>query len=360
MVSDETGHALLEAQAGQPLLFISHRHADKPIADVLRKFITDRSGGRIRVFQSSSAEAQNPRAGHGLGQQLKQHLWEATVVILVYTSRQEDWSYCMWECGVATLESPETRIIVLRCGPDVPQVYSDAVVVDAREITDIQKLTSDFLTSADFFPAYGEALAPGFSASGEEVQDAAGRLHAALTDLIVRDSGEDWATVPFLRLQLSYDQVDHIKTLKKREEGTDEVLRVALVSEINGEGKRLFGLGLVEPLQPFSQLVDAWRERRPDQTMGAWTDELAEQIRQASFWRNPQFSWQLMRSSEDSDHAKYAPILSRVRSVPSQRFHEFDVYFNKFETDEEGALRIGFVDERQAPPLALSAGLPPD
>lgn len=357
MTPDGTSDALLEARAAQPLLFISHRHADKPIADVLRKFITDRSGGRIRVFQSSSAEAENARAGHALGQQLKQHLWEASVVILVYTSREEDWSYCMWECGVATLESPETKIIVLRCGPDAPKVYSDAVIVDAREITDIQKLTSDFLTSADFFPAYGEALAPGFSASGEEVQDAAGSLHAALTDLIVRDSGEDWATVPFLRLRLSYEQVDHIKTLKNREEGTDEVLRVALVAEINSEGKRLFGLGFVEPLKPFSELVDAWRERRPDQTMGAWIDELAEQIREAGFWRNPHFSWQLMRSSEDSDHAKYAPILSRVRSVPPQRIHEFDVYFNKFETDGEGALRIGFVDERQAPPLVPRAGV---
>jgi hypothetical protein len=356
MIPNGTSDAVLEPPAAQPLLFISHRHSDKPIADVLRKFITDRSGGRIRVFQSSSAEAENARAGHGLGQQLKQHLWEASVVILVYTSREEDWSYCMWECGVATLESPETKIIVLRCGPDAPKVYSDAVIVDAREITDIQKLTSDFLTSADFFPAYGQALAPGFSASGEEVQDAAGSLHAALTDLIVRDSGEDWATVPFLRLRLSYEQVDYIKTLKNREEGTDEVLRVALVAEINSEGKRLFGLGFVEPLKPFSELVDAWRERRPDQTMGAWIDELAEQIREAGFWRNPHFSWQLMRSSEDSDHAKYAPILSRVRSVPPHRIHEFDVYFNKFETDEEGALRIGFVDERQAPSLAPSAG----
>jgi hypothetical protein len=54
MTSDTTKHP-------SPLLFISHRHADQPIADVLRKFVTDRSGGRIAVFQSSSAQAENPR-----------------------------------------------------------------------------------------------------------------------------------------------------------------------------------------------------------------------------------------------------------------------------------------------------------
>jgi hypothetical protein len=86
----------------RPLLFISHRHADQPIADVLRKFVTDRSGGRIAVFQSSSAQADNPRVGRELQQELKEHLWEAGVVVLVYTSPEEDWSYCMWECGVAT------------------------------------------------------------------------------------------------------------------------------------------------------------------------------------------------------------------------------------------------------------------
>ena len=41
-----------------PLLFISHRHDDRDIAELLRKFVTDRSGGRIRVFQSSLGEGR--------------------------------------------------------------------------------------------------------------------------------------------------------------------------------------------------------------------------------------------------------------------------------------------------------------
>jgi hypothetical protein len=46
-----------------PLLFISHRHADKDIAELLRNFVKDRSGGRIAVFQSSSAQS-DPDGAH--------------------------------------------------------------------------------------------------------------------------------------------------------------------------------------------------------------------------------------------------------------------------------------------------------
>ena len=140
-------------RSGRPLLFISHRHADQAIADVLRTFVTDRSGGRIAVFQSSSAQADNARVGRELHRELKEQLWAAGAVVLVFTIPKEDWSYCMWECGVATHPaSPETKIVVLQCGPHAPSVYADAVRIQAHDPVSIQKFANDFLTSPDFFP----------------------------------------------------------------------------------------------------------------------------------------------------------------------------------------------------------------
>lgn len=341
----------------RPLLFISHRHADRDIADAIRQFIIERSGGRIAVFQSSSAEADDhPRVGRELRQELKQHLWEATVVVLLYTSPQEDWSYCMWECGVATLETPETRIIVLQCGSQPPQVYSDAVRVNARDSTSVQNFVSEFLTSEGFFPGYGEAIAPGFSPTGNEVEQAAQRLHQSLHELIVEDGdGEDWATVPFMRLQLTFAEVDRIGALDQ-EAGAREVLEAARVASIDNEALRLFGLGRLERLEPLTTLVEAWRQRRADASFG-WIDELAIQVKEGSGWVYPQFRWQLMSSVDRANRAKYAPVLSRVRSVPRLRLHEFDVYFNKFDTDDDGALRIAFVDEPQVQaPVVSSIG----
>jgi hypothetical protein len=347
------------AASGRPLLFISHRHGDRAIADVVRRFVTDRSGGRIAVFQSSSAQAESPRIGRELQRELKEHLWAAGVVILVFTSSDEDWSYCMWECGVATHPaSPETKIVVLQCGPQAPTVYADAVRVNAQDPAGIQKFANEFLTSSDFFPDHGEAVAPGFAVNGDEVQLAATQLHEALLEVVPTDpeDGEDWATVPFLRLQLTYAEVDGIRKLAPAE-GARTVLEAARVNEIDAEAKRLFGLGRVDQFAPLSQLIEAWRQGRPDEST-KWIDELSEQIRVGSHWRLPRLGWQLLKSVNNADQARYSPVLSRIRSVPRQRCHQFDVYFNKFDTDDDGAVRIGFADERQTTPAGIPAVAP--
>jgi hypothetical protein len=335
----------------RPTLFISHRHADRPIADVLRRFVTDRSGGRISVFQSSSAEARSPRIGGELHKELKEQLWAAEMVLLVFTSPEEDWSYCMWECGVATHPaSPETKIVVLQCGPRPPSVYADAVRVNAQNQVDIQKFANEFLTGPDFFPVSHEPVAPGFAPHGEEVRQAADQLHQALQAVLPNDAeeGEDWATVPFLRLLLTFEEVDRIRTLDPAG-GAQAVLDSARVHDIDAEGKRLFGLGRVAPLTPFRHLLESWQQARPGAS-SRWIDDLAEQVRVGGHWKYPRFRWQLLVSADDADRARYAPMLSRVRSVPRQRCHQFNVYFCSFDTDGQGAVRIGFVDQ----PLAAA------
>jgi hypothetical protein len=54
--------------------------------------------------------------------------------------------------------------------------------------------------SPDFSPDHNEAVAPGFAANGDEVQQAAKALYEALKEVVPSDSeeGEDWATVPVL------------------------------------------------------------------------------------------------------------------------------------------------------------------
>ena len=359
MTSEVSADSTRPTSDRRPLLFISHRHADRAIAEVLRKFVTDRSGGRIAVFQSSSAQADNARVGRELRRELKEQLWAAGAVVLVFTSPKEDWSYCMWECGVATnRESPDTKVVVLQCGPHPPSVYAEAVRVQAQDLVSIQKLTNEFLTSPDFFPDHNEAVAPGFAANGDEVQQAAKALYEALKEVVPSDSdeGEDWATVPFLRLQLTFAEVDGIRELDPVE-GARAVLEQARVNQIDAVAKRLFGVGRVEPFAPFRWLVDAWQHGRPNSSTG-WMDELAEQVRVASHWRNPRFRWQLLRSVDESDHAMYAPILSRVRSVPRERCHHFDLYFSKFDTDDNGAIRIGFVHEPQTAPGEIAVVAP--
>src|SRR4051794_27688942 len=107
-----------------PLLFISHKHSDRQIAEALGRFIEERSAARIKVHLSSSPDFQGPRFGKALNAQLRAALWQTEFLILVYTSSDQDWSYCMWECGMAAHpQSPNTTLIVFQCGSEMPSPF---------------------------------------------------------------------------------------------------------------------------------------------------------------------------------------------------------------------------------------------
>src|SRR5205823_12987071 len=134
-------------------------------------------------FQSSSALADGPTIGENLNQELISNLWRSNVVILVYTTEDQDWAYCMWECGVALQpQTPYTRVIVFQCGNRFPAVFGDRVRVNIRTFVDVQRFVDEFLTSAEFFPRYGEAVTR-FSPNDPSVQEAAQTCYDKLQDV---------------------------------------------------------------------------------------------------------------------------------------------------------------------------------
>src|SRR5262249_43431298 len=144
-----------------PTIFISHKHIDRDIADAVREFVERRSNREVAVYQSSSGASEGPELGRPLTQELKNALWKAGIVILIYTSEDQDWQWCMWECGVAlNPHSPDTRVIVFQCSPETPRVFQDQVRVNARDKEDLLKFVRQFLTDTHFFPEFGRALAP--------------------------------------------------------------------------------------------------------------------------------------------------------------------------------------------------------
>ena len=50
-------------------------------------------------------------------------LWRTKLFLLVYTVPDDDWSWGMWEAGVALgAEGPDTRLVVFQCGKNAPAV----------------------------------------------------------------------------------------------------------------------------------------------------------------------------------------------------------------------------------------------
>ena len=351
MTTDDGNVQVAEAPAGvaaprrddRPLLFISHRHADSRIADVIREFVVSRSGGRVEVFQSSSAEARGPMIGENLNQQLVRNLWQANMVILVYTAEDEDWAYCMWECGVALQpETPQTRIIVFQAGNRPPPVFASEVRVNIRDFTTIENFTNDFLTNKDFFPRY-EGPITRFRRNDRNVKAAAQEFGDELQMVLPPpppNGGEELLPYPFMRLELSSDQVDAIVKDPTLAAARDVVLD-ARVADADREARRIFGRMNMPPHATFGSLVDGWTRRYPEEET-KWLDALATQMTDAAQGLFPTLRWELMRPVDESDGTWYAPVVNRVRGNDALHATQFDVYFDKFALDpESGCVRVG-------------------
>jgi len=346
----------------RPLRFISHRHADRAIADVVREFVTERSGGSVAVFQSSSSEAQAPKIGQNLNRELVKALWKSDLLLLIYTGEDRGWDYCMWECGVANhAESEETRVIVLQCGRRPPPVFADKLAVDVRDPERVTRFVNEFLTDPGFFPG-GRTPVTRFQPNDASVRRAADEFLAQLRPVVPPDvedeQVEEWPAVPFLRLELSASQVRQIVELDDDDEArrlTASLLLEAAVIDSDREAAVLFDRPTLPADVPFGNLLPN-RARKGDPP--EWLRNLAAQVTRAVQWNFPSVSWSLMRSANEHDARWYSPVLTHVRRFPGHSM-QFDIHFQRFACPA-GALAVTLpLPENGAEPLPAAApGLP--
>ena len=319
----------------RPLLFISHRHADRQIADVLRRFLSSRSLGKISVFQSSSV-GHTLEIGKNINQQLMEKLDKANPIVLLYTTTDQDWSYCMWECGIATNPaSPQnTRIIVLQCATVFfPTLFADRVRVNIQNREDLQTFTKDFLTDPCFFPELGQAIAPDIEPNGPEVRDAAEELYQKFQKVIppLQAPPEEWSAWPFLQLEISLEHADRIcKTQPgQRFQVASTVIQESCLISAGGEAQQLFGMAGFPKGTAFKTLIEIWKERNP-QSEPKWLESIYAQLLSGVQWQLPDLSWALMRGV---NNVWYVPVLNCVRKISTQNCIQFDIYFYKFDVD---------------------------
>ena len=317
----------------RPLVFISHRHDDKPLADAVARFVSGASGGRVAVYQSSDAKSEGPRAGGYLAEQLASALWRAGLVVLVYTRHDADWSWCTFECGLALHpESPDTRLKVFTCGNEGPPQFQGRVLVKVTDRGDVQRFANDFLTDPGFFPGSNEPVTH-FQPNDSNVLDAANRLFDALdaVELPAGEVVEHWPAYPFLQLQIEADERERLcadATQTERLGAARAVARAAQITDSDSEGARIFGRRDITIGTPFDSLIREWSATFSDDAP-RWLDALALQLIKAAQWSWPNLRWELMNSIDERDSTLYAPVLTRIRRWPSMRM-QFDVTFTPF------------------------------
>ncbi len=310
-------------------LFISHRHADKKIADVLRNWIEHTTMGRVKTYQSSQP-GQGPRPGYILTEELRRQLQAASVVLCIFTVHDHDWSYCMWECGLATDPVDETtRVIILQFSERFPAPFQDRVRVDVRERTAVEAFVTAFLTDPDFFSGSDGALAPDLASSGSVVKEKADQLFTELEKLRPEATAE-WRAWPVLILEFSAEAIAQLDTPEPEPDRLKRVEHMlmtdCLVVDAQRTAPNLFGFGHFPQRTEFHRIVDAWKGRYYD-SPSTWISSLARQISLAVMDLLPATNWEVMEGGSGAASQWSIPVLCWTRRDKSRGWVQFDIYF---------------------------------
>jgi hypothetical protein len=338
------GHTTTKSGSDKPSFFISHRHVDSGIADALRKWIYKATNNGVNVYQSSSA-GNAPLTGDPLEAALRQQLYESSVVLCPFTGHGADWSWCMWECGLATDPlRADTRVVILQFSEDFPSPYGHLVRIDARDERDITKLVTDLLTDPDFVPDHDRALT-GLPPDDPAVQQRATELFQALRKAGPPEPREIWESWSVLALEFELADIDEAiaaGSQPERERAICTLLKDPKKCRIV-EGKRLarnmFGMSAFPDRKPFAELYSEWREDNPGST--EWLDSVAKQIALSARRKTPATDWVVV---DGATSQLSIPVLCWTVRDPAARTIQFHVYFIpvKRVDPNTGGVELGF------------------
>jgi hypothetical protein len=305
------------------LVFISHKHSDSLIADEVRQWIYKWGRREVEVYQSSAPDARGPEIARSLSGELSKALWRAGAVILIYTTEEQDWSWCMYECGVATIpETPDTRVVVFQCSMDAPKVFADKVRVDARNVKDIKKFVISFLTDPEFFPDLGKAVAPGLRPEHIEVETAASELSTALLKVLPTTPVSEWGAQARFRLQLPDIVADRLAGGQMATADQQNALEHASIIDMNQQASRVFAIAELPPGANLGWLSNRWSAAYPG-VPNEWADDILSQVREAVKGGTPALRWSYVREVGGTD--RHVAVLTSVRRVPALKSVQFDV-----------------------------------
>ncbi len=329
-----------------PKIFISHRQDDAKIATVVSKHLREWGVADDAIFQSSDPQ-RGLTVGEEVKSQLEKMLEEINLLILLYTYLEEDWSYSMWECGIAQGKSTvKTRTVVLQCTEDEPTVFRNElrIRVSPREI---RRFAEDFHNKVDFFPSNEGEDETAFAGntSAEVITSRSERLFSELSATIPSGSATSKHLWDFVRLHLNSKVAQAISNLDDEEKirgmirGNLELRRPKFVGIGNSvdTAVRQFGYGSFQPGLKLSDLITKWA-KNDTTSQTAWADELYEAIFRAVTNSQSTAASSRFKSVREDVEWWFLPAVTRMRGLRDHSL-EFDVYL----------IRVPEADRKVAP-----------
>lgn len=305
-----------------PKIFLSHRHDDKNIADVVRKHLGRWAFDSNQVYQSS-APGLGVTVGDNIFEELKSALYNAKLVILIYTCADEDWSFSMWECGLATHPvKVDTRTVVFQCNPhNKPKVFEGQLLVRVDE-QGISNFTTQFFREENFFPGE-EALRPDIT--DETLRDYSTEFFNDLSAVLPVCQPEERYRWDFLTLRLSHAELIDLQALEE-DVAISKLPELSQVKRGFGEALKHFGYANFEPGLRLNDLIERWGQSTANRenTQTDWIEELLAEMYRAINNRPANAEWKKM-SSAFYDKFEFHPVVNHVR-IDGDGSMEFDVY----------------------------------
>ncbi len=318
-----------------PYFFVSHKHADRGIALVLAEFIRDLTNAQADIHLSSSPNFQGPRAGKELNDELKNALASTDVLFLVYTGEDQDWSYCMWECGVATdpRDTTPTNVIVLQCGSQAPVVYGTSLRVDATSVDSLEAFVVQLATDATFVQGHDGPLT-GYDRREERLRELAQSLHEHLRPWLERLSMDKTTRVtsPFVRVELPGSAVESI--MSATPQSREDVAAAALASEARIESSQrvegLFSIA-IGPTTGLARLMGLEGQPRSLGDLPPWIQSIVRQVVSALREELRSLPWAPYESEGGGLHL---PFVSAYRAGADGEPGHFDISFMPVESPQ--------------------------
>ena len=325
-------------------IFISHRHADHDIATVFSKHFQMWNVPLEEIFLSSDYRASTI-IGEPLRPQLKQALSEARLVLLIYTTSDADWEFCVWECGVATdpTDDTPTRVACFQVGNQKSRVFEGETVFTLTR-DNIAKFVEQFHRHVGFFRE-GEAYLP--DVSSEILVERTDHLYNDLKQFAPQGPEEERSRWDRVTLQIRSTVVQEIKECLvdtdadgAQGKAFDLLRRNATVIDSFGMALQHFGYFAGNEDLTLDDLVQRWRNNIASKTdPQGWIHALCREMCRSIEDRPAQPSWELMKSAHFPEWW-FLPVVNRVRLKPDNSL-EFDVSLYRFPGSLPASLAAG-------------------
>lgn len=335
-------------------IFISHRTSDKTIADEVRKNLELWGIPEKNIFQSTHAES-GIKPGDEIQQALRDVLRSVDLFILIYTTPDQDWSYCMWELGIATaIDTKPTRVICFCCSNDVPKLM-EGILVNRINHEDIKKFTYNLHRADDFISSDKETLESNNAivsllkgASDQALEQRALQLYEAIDEKSPSGDTRILHRWDFMSLHLPSSAVKSIKDLgddfSNRDRQFSLIKKLAVLKKgSQNSAVRAFGFQDFAEGITLQELKNRWagaiREKRKlsghknMEINTDWATDLYHDVLRAIFNWQAKRTFNYFETIADQQKIFFRPAVIKAIDLADDSM-DFDVYLYRLGANE--------------------------